>query len=149
MGCRGRDQIGGDLGGAARGRRTEARRVAHPRRVGPRETARIVRTAEGNPLFLEQLVATGEERGDTANLPPTIQAVLATRIAGLDPAERTVLERASVAGRNFTGSLVAALLSEGERRTLGEHLMTLVRRQLIQPTLLPCRLGTHSDSRTC
>ena len=44
-----------------------------------------------------------------------------------------MLERASVAGRNFTGSLVAALLSEGERRTLGEHLMTLVRRQLIQP----------------
>ena len=101
--------------------------------VGPRETARIVRTAEGNPLFLEQLVATGEERGETATLPPTIQAVLAARIAGLDPAERTVLERASVAGRNFTWSLVAALLSEGERRTLGEHLMTLVRRQLIQP----------------
>ena len=101
--------------------------------VGPRETARIVRTAEGNPLFLEQLVATDEERGETATLPPTIQAVLAARIAGLDPAERTVLERASVAGRNFTWSLVAALLSEGERRTLGEHLMTLVRRQLIQP----------------
>jgi class 3 adenylate cyclase/tetratricopeptide (TPR) repeat protein len=101
--------------------------------VGPRETARIVRTAEGNPLFLEQLVATGEERGETATLPPTIQAVLAARIAGLDPAERTVLERASVAGRNFTWSLVAALLSEGERRTLGEHVTTLVRRQLIQP----------------
>ena len=101
--------------------------------MGPRETARIVRTAEGNPLFLEQLVATGEERGEAATLPPTIQAVLAARIAGLDPAERMVLERASVAGRNFTWSLVAALLSEGERRTLGEHLMMLVRRQLIQP----------------
>ncbi len=53
--------------------------------VGPLETARIVQTAEGNPLFLEQLVATDEERGEMATLPPTIQAVLAARIAGLDP----------------------------------------------------------------
>ena len=100
--------------------------------VGPLETARIVQTAEGNPLFLEQLVATDEERGEMATLPPTIQAVLAARIAGLDPAERRVLERASVTGRNFTRSLVTGLLSEDERRTLDEHLMTLVRRQLIE-----------------
>jgi class 3 adenylate cyclase/tetratricopeptide (TPR) repeat protein len=102
--------------------------------LGSLETARIVRTAEGNPLFLEQLVAADEERGETGSLPPSIQAVLASRIAGLDPAERTVLERASVEGRNFRWSSVAALLSEGERRTLGEHLMALVRRQLIQPS---------------
>ena len=101
--------------------------------LGPLETARIVRTAEGNPLFLEQLVATDEERGETTTLPPTVQAVLAARIAGLDPAERTVLERASVEGRNFGWGSVSALLPEGERRNLGEHLMALVRRQLIQP----------------
>ncbi len=80
--------------------------------VGPVETARIVRTAEGNPLFLEQLVATDEERGETATLPPTIQAVLAARIAGLDPAERTVLERASVAGPELHVEL-------GRRASLG------------------------------
>jgi class 3 adenylate cyclase/tetratricopeptide (TPR) repeat protein len=97
------------------------------------ETARIVRTAEGNPLFLEQLVATDEERGETAALPPSIQAVLAARIAGLDPAERTVLERASVEGRNFKWSSVGALLSESDRDALGQHLMALVRRGLIQP----------------
>jgi class 3 adenylate cyclase/tetratricopeptide (TPR) repeat protein len=100
----------------------------------PPEIARIVRTAEGNPLFLEQLVATDEERGGrAANLPPSIQAVLAARIASLDPAERTVLERASVEGRHFRWSAVAALLSDAERETLGKHLMALVRRQLIQP----------------
>jgi class 3 adenylate cyclase len=101
--------------------------------LGPVATARIVRTAEGNPLFLEQLVATDVERGDTATLPPSIQAVLAARIAGLDHAERTVLERASVEGRNFRWSSLAELLSEGERDALGEHLMALVRKQLIQP----------------
>jgi class 3 adenylate cyclase len=97
------------------------------------ETARIVRIAEGNPLFLEQLVATDEERGETTALPPSIQAVLAARIAGLDPAERTVLERASVEGRNFRWSSVGALLSESDRDALGQHLMALVRRGLIQP----------------
>jgi class 3 adenylate cyclase len=97
------------------------------------ETARIVRTAEGNPLFLEQLVATEKERGETATLPPSIQAVLAARIAGLDPAERKVLERASVEGRHFRWSSVAALLSDSDRDALGQHLMALVRRQLIQP----------------
>jgi tetratricopeptide (TPR) repeat protein len=59
--------------------------------------------------------------------------VLAARIAGLEPSERTVLERASVEGRNFSWSSVAALLSDQERAGLGEHLMALVRRQLIQP----------------
>ena len=38
--------------------------------VGPIETARIVKTAEGNPLFLEQLVATDEERGETDDPAP-------------------------------------------------------------------------------
>jgi tetratricopeptide (TPR) repeat protein len=59
--------------------------------------------------------------------------VLAARIAGLDPAERSVLERASVEGRNFRWGSVAALLSESDHDTLGQHLMALVRRQLIQP----------------
>jgi class 3 adenylate cyclase len=114
----------------------EARKLVHSvasSELGPVEATKIVRTAEGNPLFLEQLVATKDERGEAATLPPSIQAVLAARIAGLDSSERIVLERASVEGRNFRLSSVAALLSESERETLGEHLMSLVRRQLIQP----------------
>ena len=115
----------------------EARKLVHSlasSELEPVEAARIVRTAEGNPLFLEQLVANEEERGEAATLPPTIQAVLAARIAGLEPAERIVLERASVEGRNFRWSSVAALLPESEGETLGENLMALLRRQLIQPS---------------
>jgi class 3 adenylate cyclase len=114
----------------------QARKLVHSlasSELGPAETTTIVRTAEGNPLFLEQLVAAKKERGESASLPPSIQAVLAARIAGLDTAERIVLERASVEGRNFRLSSVAALLSGNEREALGEHLMSLVRRQLIQP----------------
>jgi class 3 adenylate cyclase/tetratricopeptide (TPR) repeat protein len=115
--------------------KAEAQELVRALAVGEEslEMARIVRTAEGNPLFLEQLVATEKERGETATLPPSIQAVLAARIAGLDPAERKVLERASVEGRNFRWSSVAALLSESDRDALGQLLMALVRRQLIQP----------------
>ena len=116
--------------------KAEARTLVHSVAsddLGPADISRIVGTAEGNPLFLEQLVATRVERGETANLPPSIQAVLAARIAGLDSAERVVLERASVEGRNFRLSSVAALLSDDDREAVGEHLMSLVRRQLIQP----------------
>ncbi len=113
----------------------EARRLV--RSIGDggldaREAAEIVHTAEGNPLFLEQLVATRAEAGG-GSLPPNVQAVLTARVAGLEPPERTVLEHASVEGRNFRWSTVAALLPEEEHARLGQHLMALVRRQLIQP----------------
>jgi class 3 adenylate cyclase len=96
-------------------------------------TIRIVQTAEGNPLFLEQLVAAQVERGETDTLPPSVQAVLAARIASLDPGERTVLEHAAVEGRNFRWNSLSALLREADQEAVGQHLMALVRRQLIQP----------------
>jgi tetratricopeptide (TPR) repeat protein len=51
----------------------------------------------------------------------------------LEDGERTVLERASVEGRNFKWSSVATLLPESDRAGLGHHLMALIRRELIQP----------------
>ena len=113
----------------------EARELVHAigdGEVDPPEEARIVRTAEGNPLFLEQLVATRTECGDQ-HLPPNVQALLTARVASLDPGERTVLEHASVEGRNFRWSVVADLLPEEARASLGRDLMALVRRQLIEP----------------
>jgi class 3 adenylate cyclase/tetratricopeptide (TPR) repeat protein len=100
--------------------------------LGAHEAAEIVHTAEGNPLFLEQLVATRSEAAG-GTLPPNVHAVLAARIGGLQAAERTVLEHASVEGRNFRWSTVAALLPDDVHARLGQHLMALVRRQLIQP----------------
>jgi predicted ATPase/class 3 adenylate cyclase len=99
----------------------------------PDEAVRIVQIGEGNPFFLEQLVAAQAEAGEREHLPPSVQAVLGARIASLDHGERTVLERGAVVGRNFRWSSVAALLPEAEREALGQNLMALVRRQLIQP----------------
>jgi DNA-binding SARP family transcriptional activator len=99
--------------------------------LGSGTAASIVATAEGNPLFLEQLVAVGAEDGD-APLPSSIQAVLAARIDHLEPGERALLEDASVQGRSFYVGAVEGLLPEGDRGDVPTHLVSLVRKQLIR-----------------
>jgi class 3 adenylate cyclase/tetratricopeptide (TPR) repeat protein len=96
--------------------------------------ARIVEVAEGNPLFVEQLVAIQAESGDDRfEIPPTVQALLAARIDRLAPEERAVIERASVEGRQFHRGAVQELLPEAVRAGVGSHLMALVRKEFIRP----------------
>jgi class 3 adenylate cyclase/tetratricopeptide (TPR) repeat protein len=97
--------------------------------------ARIVEAAEGNPLFVEQLLAMQGETGGELEIPPTIQALLAARIDRLATEERAVIERASIEGRMFHRGSVAELLPEQARPRVGSHLMTLVRKELIRPDL--------------
>ena len=94
---------------------------------------RVAEKAQGNPLYAEQLVAMlAESEGDVdlLELPPTIQALLAARLDRLEPLERDVLERASVVGKDFWPSAVAAL-NGGE--PVGATLLGLVRRELVEP----------------
>jgi FimV-like protein len=81
--------------------------------------ARIVAAAEGNPLFLEQMVAHArdEPEGETA-VPPTISALLAARLDRLSAAERSALQRAAVVGREFEAGAVAALAEQDPRPAL-------------------------------
>jgi class 3 adenylate cyclase/tetratricopeptide (TPR) repeat protein len=96
--------------------------------------ARIIEAAEGNPLFVEQLVAMQNERGEGGfEIPPTLQALLAARIDRLADRERAVVERGSVEGRLFHRGAVTALLPEADRRDVGGHLLTLVRKAFIRP----------------
>jgi class 3 adenylate cyclase/tetratricopeptide (TPR) repeat protein len=91
---------------------------------------RILDAAGGNPLFVEEMLAMAEEGGEVA-VPPTIQALLAARLDGLDPAERGVLERGAVEGQVFhRGALLA--LAPGEPQVDGQ-LATLVRKDLVRP----------------
>jgi class 3 adenylate cyclase/tetratricopeptide (TPR) repeat protein len=96
---------------------------------------RVSETAQGNPLYAEQLVAMLEDEARAATeivtLPPTIQALLEARLDRLEPAERDVLERAAVIGKDFWPGAVAAL-GEGDE-TLGATLLDLVRRELVEP----------------
>jgi class 3 adenylate cyclase len=96
--------------------------------------SRIVKAAEGNPLFVEQLLAMHAEGGNgELDIPPTLQALLAARIDRLGPEERAVVECASIEGRLFHRGSVTELLPEQERPLVGSHLMTLVRKEFIRP----------------
>jgi class 3 adenylate cyclase len=100
--------------------------------------ARIRDAAEGNPLFVEQMLAMVAEspNGDVV-VPPTIQALLAARLDQLDPSERGVLERGAVEGKIFHRGGVEALAPE--EPDVGTRLMALVRKELVRPdrTQLP------------
>jgi class 3 adenylate cyclase/tetratricopeptide (TPR) repeat protein len=62
---------------------------------------RVVATADGNPLFIEELVASIQDETSTGDLPPTVRAVIAARIDALPADARSALLRASVIGRFF------------------------------------------------
>jgi class 3 adenylate cyclase len=94
----------------------------------PEELAReIVRTAEGNPFFLEEIVLrlidTGAivQEGDRwraeasagrLGIPDTVHGVLAARIDALSPAEKAVLQEAAVIGRRFWQEPLARTLGD-------------------------------------
>ena len=94
--------------------------------------ARILEAAEGNPLFVEEMVALLRNSSDSAVVvPPTIHALLAARLDQLDPGERVVLERGSVEGRTFHLGAVQALSPQEEPVLVS--LTALVRRELLRP----------------
>ena len=97
------------------------------------ERDRIVEIAEGNPLFLEQMVAFAAEDADEVRVPPTIQALLAARLDRLGPEERTVIDRAAIAGTTFQWSAVSDLSPDHVRPRTGSHLLALTRKGLIGP----------------
>jgi class 3 adenylate cyclase/tetratricopeptide (TPR) repeat protein len=93
----------------------------------------IAEAAEGNPLFVEQMVAMLSEAGDTTAIPPSIQALLAARLDRLEPLERTVLERAAVVGKEFWGGAVLELSPADDRAAVSAALLSLVRKELVRP----------------
>jgi predicted ATPase/class 3 adenylate cyclase len=94
---------------------------------------RVLEVAEGNPLFLEQLLAMHAEHGEELGVPPTVQAVLAARIDRLPPVERNVVQRAAVQGRVFSRRALTELVEEQDLPLLDETLAALERRDLIRP----------------
>ncbi|HJP67177.1 MAG TPA: adenylate/guanylate cyclase domain-containing protein, partial [Actinomycetota bacterium] len=115
----------------------------------PAEAARrIAEAAEGNPLFVEEMVGMLIDDGllvrddghwaptqdlSTITVPPTIQALLAARIDRLVAEERQVIERASVVGRTFYRGAVTDMTPEEIRAMVPAQLQSLTRRELIRP----------------
>jgi class 3 adenylate cyclase/tetratricopeptide (TPR) repeat protein len=94
---------------------------------------RIATAAEGNPLFVEEMLSMLTEDLDAISVPPTIQALLAARLDRLTREERIVLECAAVQGQEFERSALAAMLRPEFGQNLSSHLQSLVRKDLIRP----------------
>jgi class 3 adenylate cyclase/tetratricopeptide (TPR) repeat protein len=110
--------------------------LPHESELTPGMRRQIAAKAEGNPLFVEQMLALLAEkpRSDTViEVPPTIQMLLAARLDRLDDMERMVIERAAVVGTRFWPSAVADLVPAEFRETTPSLLLLLVRKELIGP----------------
>jgi DNA-binding SARP family transcriptional activator len=113
--------------------------------------AHIVGAAGGNPLFLEELLATLVDRSvlrreggrwttqelPVLRIPPTIQALIAARIDRVPDDERLVLELGSIEGTIFGTGTIDALAPAHLRSSADELLGRLVSRELIRPAGSP------------
>jgi class 3 adenylate cyclase/tetratricopeptide (TPR) repeat protein len=103
--------------------------------IEPRLGQTVLERAEGSPLFAEQVAAMLRDRpgaSAAAVVPPSIHALLASRIDGLPGDARAVLLDASVVGKRFWPRAVASVgarTPEEVRAALAE----LARRELVRP----------------
>jgi tetratricopeptide (TPR) repeat protein len=66
-------------------------------------------------------------------IPTSIHTLLAARLDGLPHAERALLERAAVIGREFDGATLEHLSAASERAGVRDRLRDLVRKDMIRP----------------
>jgi class 3 adenylate cyclase/tetratricopeptide (TPR) repeat protein len=110
--------------------------------LGEPAAARILDVAEGNPLFVVEVVAMLADDGaldavdggsaaelEAVAVPPTIHALLSERLDRLTPSERGAIEAASIEGKEFGRERVEALVGAA----IDEQLSALVRKDLIEP----------------
>ncbi len=107
----------------------------------------IVKETEGNPFYLEELIKVliddgviikhedewqvATERLSELRVPPTLTAVLQTRLDSLAPAERETLQQASVVGRTFWDNAVQRLNSLSVRPQVAPTLRQLCGKELV------------------
>src|SRR5215470_17745568 len=104
-------------------------------RIAPSTRARLIDTAAGNPLYLEQLAVSLSEQSASdvrPALPPTIQALLSARLQRLGPGASSVLVRAAIVGKDFEEREVWELLPVEARAPFSRNLQALVAKGLVQ-----------------
>ncbi len=116
--------------------------------IPPLARERIAAAADGNPLYVEQVIEMLLDDGfvrrepdgslvvgdlETISVPPTIQALLAARLDRLSDGERRTIERAAVVGKEFGQRDVSELTPAEARSGVASQLMGLVRKELIRP----------------
>ncbi len=102
----------------------------------------LLKNADGNPYYTEELarmcldlLARGEPTINLlARIPATLTGVLQARLETLSPIEKTVLQQASVVGREFWDALLSDLtLAQPEQpaRAVAQHLESLRSRAMV------------------
>jgi class 3 adenylate cyclase/tetratricopeptide (TPR) repeat protein len=94
--------------------------------------AAVAARAEGNPLFAEEMVRRLSEQdgASAAELPATVQGLLAARLDSLEPFQRRLLAHAAVVGRTFWEGALAPL-ADAEGGDLPEALRALREKDLV------------------
>ncbi len=105
----------------------DALKLALRRLDDPGRAAEVVRVAEGNPLFIEQLAAVIDSTSGA--LPTTVREIVAARLDSLPREERSLLVDAAVVGKVFWRGAVEAMATRDE---LSAILAMLERRDLIR-----------------
>ncbi|GHO43305.1 hypothetical protein KSX_14680 [Ktedonospora formicarum] len=99
---------------------------------------RIAERSGGNPFFALELLRGLQERSNTSDsseqLPDTVHAAVQTRLDQLSRPERDVLQVASVAGRAFSMTMLAEVLSEYSLSSLQQALDGLLERDILAPS---------------
>ena len=93
----------------------------------PRLALACIERAEGNPLFLEQLLRIAEETA-AATLPGSIQSLVLARVDRLDPLDKRALQAASILGQRFSLDVLRNLL-----RNPGYTCAGLIKHYLVRP----------------
>ena len=109
--------------------------LAEDQRISRSTRSRVLETAAGNPLYLEQLAVSLSEQTESRArpvLPPTIEALLTARLQRLGPGASSVLACASVIGKEFAVAAVRELLPPEARDPLSRNLQTLVAKGLLE-----------------
>ena len=110
---------------------------------------RIGEIAEGNPLFLEEILGMLLDEGKLRRkdgrwllaaedrykriVPPSIGALIAERLERLPPDARALIQRAAIAGRTFYHGAIITLSPAEAQLSIEADLLTLIRKGFVQP----------------
>jgi class 3 adenylate cyclase len=113
----------------------------------PEARSRIQDAAEGNPLFVEEMLSMLMDAGllrrengtwvstrdlSKVRVPTTIRVLLAARLDRLGDVERKVIERGAVEGKVFHRGALEALSPDLEQGLIDDSLFALLRKELIR-----------------
>jgi class 3 adenylate cyclase len=79
--------------------------------ISSRVAQHCVERAEGNPLFLEQLLRSARE-SELSNVPASVQSLVLARMDRLSARDKAALQAASVIGKRFMSDALAHLIDD-------------------------------------